>query len=96
MKKGEVTGIYSNMKVTQGNNIYVLSEQGYRHRAAKGLNDIKPGQSFPEYKNKVPKSWAEKGWVKEVSPDALHEIQMNQSARVEITNNRQPIIDLEH
>ena len=84
-----------NMKSAQGNNVFVLSEQGYRHRAAKGLNDIKPGQSFPEYKNKVPKSWAEKGWVKEVSQDALQEIQKNQSARVEITNNRQPIIELE-
>lgn len=87
--------ISGNMKAAQGNNVFVLSEMGYRHRAARGLNDIKLGQSFPEYKNKVPKSWAEKGWVKEVSPDALPEIQQNQTARAELPNSRQPIIDLE-
>ena len=85
----------SDLKVAQGNNVFVLSEMGYRHRAAKGLNDIKPGQSFPEYKNKVPKSWAEKGWVKEASPDTLPDIQQNQTARAELPNNRQPIIVLE-
>jgi hypothetical protein len=89
------SGISCNMKVAQGNNVFVLSEQGYLHRAAKGLNDIKPGQSFQEYKNKVPRSWAEKGWVKEVSPDEMQKIQQNQIARVEIPNNRQPIIELE-
>lgn len=87
--------ISGNLKVAQGNGVFVLSELGYRHRAAKGLNDIKPGQSLPEHKNKVPKLWVEKGWVKEGSPDALLEIQQNQTARAGIPNNRQPIIDLE-
>jgi len=90
-----LSDISSNMKAAQGNNVFVLSEMGYRHRAAKGINDIKPGQILPEYKNKVPKSWAEKGWVKEVSPDALSEIQQDQTAIAKIPNNRRPIIELE-
>ena len=87
--------ISGNMKAAQGNNVFVLSEQGYRHRAAKGLNDVKPGQSLPEYKNKVPKSWAEKGWVKEVSPDALSEVQHDQATSPPIAASRQPVMDLE-
>jgi len=82
------------MKVAQGNNVFVLSEQGYLHRAAKGLKDINPGESFQEYKNKVPSSWVDKGWDKEVSPDELQKIQQNQISRTEIPNNTQPI-DLE-
>lgn len=89
-----LSGISGNLKAAQGNNVFVLSEQGYLHRAAKGLKDIKPGQSFPEYKNKVPKSWAEKGWVKEVSPDALSEIQQNQIHRSATASTIRPAVNI--
>lgn len=77
---------------TQGKNVYVLSDRGYRYRVANGLNDIKPGESIPNRKDKVPKSWVEKGWVKEVAPDALPNLQKNPTVR---PNVKQPLIEME-
>jgi hypothetical protein len=73
-----------NLKESHVNNVFVLSELGYHHRVANGLEDIKPGQSLPQYKNKVPNTWLEKGWVKEVSIGALFESQKNQTVRPDI------------
>lgn len=77
---------------TQGSNVYVLSDRGYRYRIANGLNDIKPGESIPNRKDKVPKSWVEKGWVKEVAPDAIPQLQKNLTVRPDV---KQPLIEME-
>lgn len=77
---------------TQGSNVYVLSERGYRYRVANGLNDIKPGESIPNRKNKVPKSWVEKGWVKEMDPDARPLLQKNITVRPDV---KPPLMEME-
>ena len=84
----------SDLKAAQGN-VFVLTDQGYNYRAANRITDIKTGQCVPDYKNQVPRSWLEKGWVKEVSQDTLPEIYEEQAAKPSMANSRQPVMDLE-